>query len=905
MSTARVWMAAAGLVCLGLVSFTAAAQAGDEAATIQDFEKQFPFTPWPETGKAEFSGDYHSDGKQSLLIHKGTMIAFDELALKDWSAYQELRLHIKAPADKGVVIGFEIADDVGGYLNRHQNMRSAPPGESVVKLDIGGGLWRGEVNHPNRADKSNIHLNKITRLAVTANDADVYIDQIELVKVPKLETAGGFAFDFGRKGGAVQSQWIEIDPTMRWDNAKGYGLSGGPRAFGSSSPFPTPVLGDGIRMFDGRFEVKLPAGKYIGWVAFERSGFWEGEQAVYSHAALLVNGKVVHEHTVPKATPWFELEDSEILTQEDIADKMVMRRVKTADFAFDAIDDRNAFTVQCDGSDDAGQVRLGGLVLAPDTDAGRAFIAAHKKLQRDTILETQRLLDKSVKLSDPAKATETLLILPEPTDYEMHPGDWPVQTASAPLPAMQAFAGTTAHRVVGLFATQPFDVRWTLSALKNGDVELPAAGCSVQVCRFMPQRDYDGSACWLAAQHYWPQPKTKVGPGLGRTLLVSVELPADTKPGTYTGSLSIAAVPENTKALAVPHEVAISVVVHGGSLPRIGMPAGLFFSGVPVPKELIGDEMYWKMTEEMLKQLDAGGRTMVTGGPNWSVTWNGDTPVWSGDDCLKLLALAHKYGVDQKIVNYGGFDTGLRDFQAHGKMSKEETGAALFKAWEEFRKKNNIPEEYIYSYDEPGTPDDFAPVATRLAALKKAGFKTIGFTSVEDPKAANENHQMLMKDTWAPAFNLHSEETLKYTKALGNEPWVYNNGLSRYHEGIHLWRNHRAGAGGRVDWIAAIIQGFQYDTLDSREIDPSCFFFHSKFGVMVTPKFMGVCEGGFDARLLWELERRAQAKAGTPAAAKIEALFKELEAQPYKKPIAWDAMETLRTKMIALMEETQ
>ena len=101
--------------------------------------------------------------------------------------------------------------------------------------------------------------------------------------------------------------------------------------------------------------------------------------------------------------------------------------------------------------------------------------------------------------------------------------------------------------------------------------------------------------------------------------------------------------------------------------------------------------------------------------------------------------------------------------------------------------------------------------------------------------------------------------------------------------------------------------GFQFDTLDSREIDPSCFFFHEKFGVMVTPKFMGVCEGGFDARLLWELERRAAAKPGTPGTKKIEALFQEIEAKPYGKrnTTTWDDMEALRVKMIALMDETK
>lgn len=876
--------------------------AGENVLTLQDFETTFQLTPWPENAKLEFSAEWAADGKQSLKLFKGTMAAIDQLKTKDWSAYQQLRVHVKVPGTTGAVLGFELADDVNGYLNRHQQVRSAPAGVSVVTLDISGALWRGESNNPNRLDKSPMHINKISRLALTASEATLYIDRIELVKLPKPETAGGFAFDFGKPGGTTQWGWIAVDPGQNYTDEKGYGLSGGVRAFNKYSPFPTPVLCDGVRMFDGRFTAKLPAGKYLGWVVFERSGFWEGEQAVYSKLSFKANGATVHEHSIPKATPWFELQDEEVLTQEDIADKLVLKRVKTADFQFEAQDGRNEFTLDCDGVNDQ-PARLAALVLAPDTEVGRAYIAAHKKLQRDTILETQRLLDKSTQLSDPAKAQDTLLTVPTPTDYEIAPGDWPAATQSQPLPVVHTFAGLTAHQVVAVYATQPYDLSWTLSALKSGDAELPSAGHSVQVCRYMPQRDYDGSACWLQAQHYWPQSGAKVGPGMARTLLLTVTVPADAKPGLYTGTLSLHPVQVDLKSPV--RRIAVQVEVHAGALPAVGIPTGLFFSGVPVPKQLIGEALYWSLTEEMLRQLAIGGRTMVTGGPSWQVRWEGDKPVWSGDDCLKLLKLARKYGVDRKIVNYGGFDTGMRDVRPHGNLSAEETAKALFVAWEEFRKANDVPEQYIYSYDEPGTPENFAPLAPRLKLLKNSGWKTIGFTSVTNPNTADDNHKMLMTETWAPAFNLHTEATLKWVRAQGGEPWVYNNGLSRYHEGIHLWRNHRAGAGGRVDWIAAIIQGYQFDTLDSREIDPSCFFFHEKFGVMVTPKFMGVCEGGFDARLLWELERRLETKKGTPGAQKIAALFQEIEAQPYRKEIAWEAMETLRTRMIALLDETK
>ncbi len=117
-----------------------------------------------------------------------------------------------------------------------------------------------------------------------------------------------------------------------------------------------------------------------------------------------------------------------------------------------------------------------------------------------------------------------------------------------------------------------------------------------------------------------------------------------------------------------------------------------------------------------------------------------------------------------------------------------------------------------------------------------------------------------------------------------------------------MWRTHKAGAHGKINWIASIIQGFQYDSLDGREPDLSCFFLHSKLGVLVAPRFIGSIEGGVDARLLWELERRSQKEIRS--AAKIQAFLKDLEKLPYRKPLSWDELDAMRVKMLKLLEES-
>jgi hypothetical protein len=351
--------------------------------------------------------------------------------------------------------------------------------------------------------------------------------------------------------------------------------------------------------------------------------------------------------------------------------------------------------------------------------------------------------------------------------------------------------------------------------------------------------------------------------------------------------------------------VPLSVVVHAGQLPPIDMPSGLFMSGVPVPQEIMGDDAYWAASESMLQQIQRGSFTMITGGPNYSYRWQGKEAVFSGDGAVKMIELAKRYGLAMKVTNYGGFSPGFgtHAIRPAAGMTLEETYAALYAGFEKFRKANDLPEHYLYAYDEPGTPSEFAEVAERLKLLRQAGFKTIGYTSMADPAKADADHLMLAKETVAPAYNIHSPATLKFVKEQGNEPWVYNQGLSRSASGLDLWRSHRYGAFGRLQWIASIVQGYQFDALDGREPDLSCFYVHSNLGVLIAPRYLGTMEGGVEARLLFELQRCAD--AGAPNAEAIRSFLAEIEAMPYRKAVDWTTLETLRGRMLKLIAEAK
>lgn len=87
--------------------------------------------------------------------------------------------------------------------------------------------------------------------------------------------------------------------------------------------------------------------------------------------------------------------------------------------------------------------------------------------------------------------------------------------------------------------------------------------------------------------------------------------------------------------------------------------------------------------------------------------------------------------------------------------------------------------------------------------------------------------------------------------------------MDRYHLGVHLWRNLKAGAAGRLEWIGLITQGFAFNNLDGREPSPSAFLVHDTLGVLETPRWLGAREGLTDLRVRLALE--AAVPANDPA----------------------------------------
>ena len=257
------------LALAGLLGSGASTCADEKTALIQDFEEPFQITKWPpdHPGSIDFSSEWRVDGERSLKIDAGLMAALSALKRHDWRTYSLLRFRVYNPTQQTVRVGFELQDQHTQFHERHQNGFGVLPGVQVVEMDLAGGLWRGEENRSYRGKiMTPIDLEQITRLAFfNQGPGSIYIDQVELVRVPLLKTAGGFAFDFGRTGASVMFQTTGVGHTSRYTGEKGYGLLEEGRALGRSTSYPTPLLGDGVALPEEGFRVNLPGGDYLGW----------------------------------------------------------------------------------------------------------------------------------------------------------------------------------------------------------------------------------------------------------------------------------------------------------------------------------------------------------------------------------------------------------------------------------------------------------------------------------------------------------------------------------------------------------------------------------------------------------------------------------------------------------------
>ncbi|HYE04258.1 MAG TPA: hypothetical protein VEL07_01945 [Planctomycetota bacterium] len=831
MSTVRLFAGAFLMALAGL----AAVAAEERMVTLCDFES-YDGGKYPPDGAGEVttSTDWKVDGASSLRIDPGMSAVVERMARKDWSGFTTLRFHFRNPTAQTISVGFELADQPAkGYWDRHQNAFGVEAGEHVVDVDLSGGLWRSELNRPYRGDvKTPMELTQITRFMLNnSGQGPLFVDAVQLVSVPRLTCDGGFAFDFGRSESQVMGQYTGVNETTAYDASRGYGLTGGAQSLKWDMAYPTTLLGDSLHWQRG-FRVDLPkGGTYLGIVAFERGGFWGGNEATaYASLTLSANDTVVHRDESSRDATHFAFQDVEIVDPQRIVDDLILPAAGWKRFAFDAATGGNTFTVAV--QDMVGfPIRVAGLILAPDTAEGRAFLDAHEQLQRQATLTMFTPQDRGRRGEGRAKPAKDLVCVPMAVGDEVYPRDWPASGRGAASEVV-AVRGQIAAIQLGVYATR--DLKVTVEAKASGPGTLPEP--IVSYGRYMPQRPYGTGAIWLQINHFRPEPTFTVGADLSRAVVVEFAVPADAKPGDYACDIVVAGGGTSAK-------VPVKLRIAAAELAPIPIPVGMFANALSFGPDIVDEATWWRLQEGLLREQTAAGLTLVTGGDGLPLHVAADGTV-SGDAAIRYLKLAKSLGA-LAAVNYGGFLPHVSELR--------DNAAAVAKGIAALEASGVLP-QYINSFDEPVTPPEIQGAIAAIGDATAAGLRTVGWTSAhwDDPEWLR-----LMKASHAAAFNGHDASMFARMRELGREPWAYNNASDRYAFGIHLWRQIKLGCAGRAEWIGLYVQGYAFHNLDGREPADAMFAVHKRFGVLRTTNWLRARQGLTDARLLLALEKRA------------------------------------------------
>jgi hypothetical protein len=826
-------------VLLVATCLAAGAAEATKPITVQDFEHGYTA---PGESKGALSSAWHADGQHSLIIPSATSGWVDEMQTHDWSAQSALRLHFNNPGAEPAVIDLWIRDHLSkSWWDWHLNAFTLQPGEQTITLDYSEGrLWRSETGLPYRGEvKTPIDVSKIRDIGINNKSGSaVYVDAIELVAIETIRAEGGFAFDFGSHKNVVMSQFTGVYPDSAYAPGSFGFLAGDGRTLSQGMVYPSHMLGDGIAWSPAGFAVDLRGGDYVGFIAFERGGFWgSNESATYTTATVTANGATIHEHTYNHGGLNFLFEDTEVTSMVDAPEKLIFPAHVLNRIAFTAVAGKNVFTLAVENPKHF-PLRVAGLVIAPATSAGKAFIERHLALQKEAIATVFPERDRS-RRDDGRKAPDTPLVwdVLEPGAM-VYPRDFPSTTPATSVPEQYAVQGQTVCIHLGLYAQKAATLAVSASPLCSGAVK-PV----VSHGRYLPDRPAGIGTAWIDINHYRPEPTFTIAPDIARSVIIEYPIPIDATAGTYSSTITIA-------GAGSPASLPVKIHVAATKLANIPIPIGLFANALPMYKDTIDEATFWRLQEDLFSEQFRAGQNMLTGGGTYQYA-NGTI---TGDDAIKAIRIAQKHGTVRAVLNYGGFLPPVP-------LDNPKDAATYANALKVLEETNQLPPHFVNSYDEPNTEAEMARVMSYIATATHAGIRTLGFTSVHEP--AHKDWMAMVTNTHAPALNLHTPADIKKLKDAGCHPWVYNQGADRYGSGIHLWRNIKAGAEGRCDWIGCQMEGFAFYDLDGREPSTGCFAVHSKLGTLKTPNWLGRREGLLDCRIRLTLE--GLAKADDPA----------------------------------------
>lgn len=819
-----------------------------------------------------------------LSARKYYNIEPQDLKLKDWNGFQYLELDLYNPNESGIQVFITLGDDESfDYWSQVNYVQTIIKGWNRLSLPLDQLVGeRGSVKY-NRKIKLN-NLKKFFLVIDPDKKAKIdedyfFIDNVALKKAIVISREKDiYSFDFTDK---KRNNNIETEVTMddryvfTTDQSKYYGFSEVNFHRAEDSMYAPLGLRSAIGILKGDFKVRVPNGKYRGFIVIDHLGYWD--VPFYRDRTIYLQGKPFFKETRNNANEFLKdllrFENLEVDSSLDVYSEAINAIFKKIPFEVTVTGEELVFSFE----GDATGIMLNRLIFYPVSiaSAGDKFVSELDKKDRREYAQLMRSLLKPMKqvpkiqvkhiepdggleLSKDKKEEsikEAILCLEESKTY-----------------FFQLDNGTLKN--VNLVV----DVR--LSPLRSGAVEL------YELKNQIISPDMNHETYSIGARIFEPISSNKpvVIKAKDRKFF-AVRIPAkhNFPSGKYDLLLSFRS--ENYSK-----EFQLPIKIINAKLPAVDFPVG--FMGMDVlPYSYFSDASYeeirFQYRKQLLNEIQKSGFTLTTGLPDVGVSYHQSKFKYDSLNLEKTLQEIKKHESLKYILSYGGefpkrivdmlyLPQGLSEDKYHldnGEMIKKI-----------LNKYPGIQFVHTYSDEAHGYSNRIDQDIRKGEALKKyyPFLKIGGFTTFGTGKLQTLNDLF----DW-PFYSDANFKEINRRKSRGDTFGLYNSSQNtmddpRFTFGVGLFMAKLAGVRSYVEWSSIGFHNYPYFDLDGRESDVVIFYPKKDGSIRKSLRFVLAEEGLNTFRKLHLLEEALGDKGLSKGLTKEEEKIK-LEYQKFKQ----------------------
>lgn len=860
--------------------------AGEQPATkvLTSFE---PGDPAVFTGQIQAVKDHATAGEYACRLESkpDTFVSLqiaDPAILRAFATYSALKIDIFNPQDRPVTFFARIDDSQSTNYGSRYNKDDciAPPGKSTFEIDLTSLTCS---NARNFAERRKIDTSKLKLVSISLGDSPkttvLFMDNVRLTQEGLPKYAWLKAFDFGPAKSAVYSGFESANEETPFTPARGWGWIG--PVWVNTCWIPDSLTRDSAAASE--FRIALPNGSYEVNIGMDPFAMW-GEYPAWLQRSVYINGReVVNARRTPAEVGTqgtFAHEDDEDLSGQNLWDKFIATHQHVIRQTAQVTD--GILSVRTDSDTNWGKAMTFMVVYpAAQEKEGRQWMDALDKQRRESFAATM------VVTVPPATGQA-----PVANDADKARGFIPfIRHAELDIPCnanpdtaernatikLAAARGERADVQVGLYPLSDLaGVTVTASDLASADSKIPAADVKIRKVRNFLKRS--GSS-WMAEIKPFILQDFKtldLHPGTTRGVWFTVTVPADARPGKYSGNVTIGSA---AKSVAIPVELTVYPFVLDKVTDITMSVTGTRSWGMYGNDD---SEAWWQRAEAVMRDLADHGMNAVTGGPGAMLKGikNGKADI----DYTRMdrwLALAVKYGLTMPGDSYQGLDvSGIpgdyhKDCVANNeKAAKDQYGvsyAELLKTVygdvERHGKEKGWPKRVFSFLDEPRPEYGNIEPAAELIRIRTAACPDTLFSGYYSTGDGRDVYFQTM-----PISIAHTnKQALELTTKAGKQLWDYDGGGARHNIGRWCFVAARAGLKGYLRNGYGYVCSDPYFDFSDDEASWTMIF-PSRTGISDTPGWERSAQGANDYRYLVTCERLInKAKSSGKAAAEAAA----------------------------------